>query len=212
MLKLTCFSDTHATEIDPILPKGDVLIFCGDFSGMSTTFDVIEFDRFMGKQKHKHKLVVLGNHEKQCEQDWNLVNLMTNCKVLFDSSIVIKGVKFFGTSWQPEFNNWAFNRTEEELVELYKRIPNDTDVLISHCPPYGIVDMAHGEHLGSKALKERINQINPKLVICGHIHGGYGKVCTVGIPESTIPKTIYVNCSILDDDYREVNEPITIEI
>lgn len=96
--------------------------------------------------------------------------------LLVDSGVEIAGVKFWGTPWQPWFHDWAFNATEEELDQHFAKIPEGTDVLVSHGPPYGYGDLNNSGHrCGSKALYKHILRVKPQLVVCGHIHEAYGE-------------------------------------
>ena len=48
-------------------------------------------------------------------------------------------VRIYGSPWQPEFYNWAFNlpRNGEEMKARWDAIPDNTDILITHGPAYG---------------------------------------------------------------------------
>lgn len=96
---------------------------------------------------------------------------------LEESSVTISGIKIYGTPITPCFFNWAFNRYPGHDIELHaQKIPNDTDILITHGPPYGILDVnAKGEHCRCPSLSSRIQEVKPKQLICGHIHEGLCK-------------------------------------
>jgi Icc-related predicted phosphoesterase len=102
--------------------------------------------------------------------------------------------------------DWAFMKEPRDLVEVYAKIPAGIDILVSHQPPYGFGDRFpdRHDHVGSEALRDAIDRVRPRLVICGHIHGGRGRYEYDGIP-------IY-NVSILDDDYRPAFAPTVIEL
>jgi Icc-related predicted phosphoesterase len=206
-MKLVVFSDIHS-DYNFSLPEGDVLIYCGDFSGYGTMQDIIVFNKFLidNKDKYKDILVVYGNHETQVENNLDVSRaLFTGCKTLTDEAITIGGIKFYGTPWTKEFYNWAFMKPEEELKEIFKQIPDDTDVLISHGPAYGILDKnGHGECCGSAALRDRIREVKPKVFCFGHIHDAYAKRKYQG--------TTFINCSLLDDQYQMKNKPVIIEL
>jgi Icc-related predicted phosphoesterase len=126
---------------------------------------------------------------------------------LENEECVIENVKFYGTPVQPPFMNWAFNVFEPKLSEYWKIIPDDTDVLITHCPPYMILDyVPHSmQHEGSPTLYREINdRIKPRIHCFGHIHEGYGIVDMEDIK--------FVNASCLDGDYMAVNDPVIVEI
>ena len=106
--------------------------------------------------------------------------------------------------------DWAFMRSREALAEIYASIPEHVDILVSHQPPYGLGDQAvdeHSgkvEHLGSRELLAAIARVKPRLVICGHIHSGYGRFESAGTP-------IY-NVSVVNEHYRVVRSPTVIDI
>jgi len=91
--------------------------------------------------------------------------------------VIIEGVKFYGSPWQPRFFDWAFNLDRgEEIKKKWDLIPMDTDVLITHGPPYGILDLTHeGEKVGCEELMKAVLRVQPKIHIFGHIHEAYGE-------------------------------------
>tara|TARA_R110002073_G_scaffold128374_2_gene274096 strand:- start:242 stop:643 length:402 start_codon:yes stop_codon:yes gene_type:complete len=132
--------------------------------------------------------------------------IMTNCIYLQDESVEIEGLKIYGSPWQPWFFNWAFNlRTPEELKEKWDKIPEDTDVLVTHGPPLGILDLTmDGLNVGCSELIKAVERIKPRAHIFGHIHEGYG--------DTMLDGCIFVNASINTHRYRPINEPIIFEI
>jgi Icc-related predicted phosphoesterase len=118
-------------------------------------------------------------------------------------------LKIYGTPVQPPFCDWAFNRGEEQIQKYWDNIPKGLDILLLHCPPYGILDSTHhpkytSEHIGSKSLLKRIKEVKPKLVVFGHNHGEHGVVEEDGIK--------YVNASLVDELYKMTRKPIIIEM
>jgi hypothetical protein len=119
---------------------------------------------------------------------------------------VVFGVKFYGSPWQPELNNWSFNLPRgEALRKKWDLIPLDTQVLITHGPPHGILDYVDSdkEHVGCEDLLDVITKKLKflKYHIFGHIHGGTGVKPYKGVN--------YCNVSVLDEDYN-CNKPVTI--
>ena len=105
------------------------------------------------------------------------------------------------------FLNWAFMDSDDNLDRYHwSKIPKKTDVLLTHGPAHGYLDIAEpqGDHLGSKTLARRIEKLKIPFVIHGHIHGGYGI--------QKIKDTTYVNCSVLNEDYEVVNQPVVIDV
>jgi Icc-related predicted phosphoesterase len=112
--------------------------------------------------------------------------VLTSCPDLIyleDSSVTIDGVKFWGSPYQPPFHDWAFNRSDEERQVIYSNIPDDVDVLLSHGPPYQILDLCYdGTEAGCPILYDEIfNRIKPKMVVFGHIHEAAGHKLIDGI-------------------------------
>ncbi len=125
------------------------------------------------------------------------------------SAVEIDGLKIYGSPWQPRFYDWAFNLNRgAELEEKWRLIPPDTDVLITHGPPHGILDEVERqyyiENTGCEELRKRVEMICPKLHVFGHIHCGYGQIEKFG--------TEFVNASNCDEEYNPVNLPVIIDL
>jgi hypothetical protein len=142
-------------------------------------------------------------------------------------------LKVYGAPWQPEFCDWAFNLPlGPELKEKWDMIPNDTDVLITHGPPLGILDLASsGYRCGCPNLLEAIkNRVKPRLHIFGHIHEHYGKryilfyvfhfyasiyvflFCLLHIGTFFDGQTLFINASSCNLNYRPNNSPIVVDL
>ena len=231
-MKLTFISDTHTYMYDSnykelILPEGDILCFTGDImSSGHNEGELIHFLKWFSKQQFKYKIFIAGNHDRFLEKYSALANdIISDYRkdgviYLKNSSVEIEGLKFYGTPHQPYFCDWAFNVPDSnKLIDIYKQIPDDTDVLLTHCPPYGILDQSHRpnysnptgeEHLGSMELKLVLGEkcqfgCSPRVVAFGHIHGDGGKQLQIG-------DTLYINASLCDENYDPVNNIVTIEL
>jgi Icc-related predicted phosphoesterase len=127
---------------------------------------------------------------------------------LQDRAIELNGVKFYGSPWQPEFCNWAFNLSRDtgELGDKWAMIPEDTDVLITHGPPMGILDKCdHGKRVGCEELfNEVTHRVKPKIHVFGHIHEEYGTHKT--------DDTLFVNASTCTVMYEPTNPPIVVDL
>ena len=215
-------SDTHGFHESAALPEADVLVHAGDFSGRCTIEFIQAFNEWLGGLSYRHKIVIAGNHDtlfQNCSRNPGIdpvyaEALLTNCTYLKDSSVTIGGLKFYGSPWQPEFCDWAFNveRNSEQLRAIWDLIPDDTDVLITHGPPHGIRDQCpdmHDRkeiiHVGCELLVPAIfDRVRPKLHIFGHIHEGSGVEGRDGI--------IFVNASICTANYNPTNPTRMITI
>jgi hypothetical protein len=116
-------------------------------------------------------------------------------------------VKVYGSPWQPEFYNWAFNlpRMGWELEQKWTDIPENTDILITHGPAWGHLDTikGHSVPLGCELLSERLKTLKPKIHVFGHIHTGYGYKF-----DGT---THFFNAAILDERYNFTQKPFTVD-
>ena len=204
-MKIVFISDTHWKfgDIDQI-PEGDVLVHCGDLETRKLS-SLARFNEWIDKHPFKHKLVIAGNHDGFIEENPTLArDMMSDFTYLENSEYVIDGVKFYGSPMTPIFLDWHFMATPDRLKRYWDAIPNNTDILITHGPPWGIMDMAaDGTRCGCENLLRRVTQVKPKIHAFGHIHEGYGIKDLYGIK--------FINCSLLDADYKLVNKPIVID-
>jgi Icc-related predicted phosphoesterase len=206
-MRIVCISDTHHLEnhMKEKIPEGDVLVHSGDFTNVGSKEDVVAFNNWIGKLPHKYKIVIAGNHDWLLYNKKNARKFLTNCIYLEDEETIIDGKIFYGSPWTPIFFCWAFMGTERELKEKWDNIPDHTDVLITHGPPYGILDRnIEGYYTGSKALIEKVLELKPKLHIFGHIHESYG------VKRNDF--TCFVNASTCNRSYVPVNKPIVVDI
>lgn len=199
--------------VGPDLPGGDVLIHCGDISTRGSYDQIESFVCWMDEQvAYKHRIFIAGNH------DWGFYTKPGLCKKILanypeviylqDSSVVIDGIKIYGSPWQPRFYDWAFNleRNGEPLAKKWNAIPEDTDILLTHGPAHGILDLnGEGINCGCEILKERLAQIKPKIHAFGHIHEAYGVSGLYG-------DTVSINAAMLDGGYRYTHKPVDFEI
>jgi Icc-related predicted phosphoesterase len=230
-MRLVFISDTHlidAIRNTPLhVPDGDVLIHCGDATMQGSREEMDAFaERFMA-YPHKHKIFVPGNHDWDCQNVYesmpHAIIRLEWAHVLIDRAVIIEGVKFYGSPWQPEFFNWAFNLPRgKPLAEKWAKIPTDTDVLVTHGPPMGVLDRVwrteyadcyeedrghykqakyRREHVGCADLMARVKQVNPKVHAFGHIHCDYGSRSMTGL------RTTFINCALADERYFLSHKP-----
>eukprot|EP00026_Physarum_polycephalum_P017756 Phypoly_transcript_19088.p1 GENE.Phypoly_transcript_19088~~Phypoly_transcript_19088.p1 ORF type:complete len:151 (+),score=18.92 Phypoly_transcript_19088:146-598(+) len=133
-----------------------------------------------------------------------LLKGLQNCYYLRDKAINLEGINFYGAPWQPEFCKWAFNLPRgQALKEKWDMIPSNTDILITHGPPKGILDRVEGSNEGCADLLAAVQRIKPKYHIFGHIHEGYG--------EFSDGTTHFINASNLNGAYRPTNAVISFD-
>ncbi len=212
-LKLVLISDTHMKHWEIKLPKGDLLVVAGDFTFYGRVDELQDFNKWLGTIKHQFKHGVLltgGNHDGLLEDNLPLAKqLLFNCRVLINEAIEVEGLKFFFSPISPFFHDWWFNVHKGLPIRaVWASIPDDTNVLITHSPPFGILDTVvgrRGEHLGCEELTARIGELKQlKLSVFGHIHSSSG--------QTTIGGVTYVNASQLDEQYQLAYKPIVIEL
>ncbi|EMP57098.1 metallophosphoesterase [Marinobacter santoriniensis NKSG1] len=212
-VRIVCISDTHSMheEIDDI-PDGDVLVHAGDCLGRGTLFELDDFNYWLGELPHAHKILIAGNHDWCFERYPDKARpLVTNAVYLEESGVTIDGIEFWGSPYTPRFRDWAFNVDRgEKIASHWAKIPETTDVLITHGPPEGIFDEVVGPDCGMSVgcadLAKRIDSLHLKAHIFGHIHEAYG----YGVRAKDGVK--FANASICDKRYRAIRKPIVIDL
>lgn len=210
-ISIIIISDTHNKHKQlGILPDADVIIHCGDFTSIGREHEIRNFFKwFSNLNQYKHKIIIAGNHDMMFESNGMHARSLVPPNVIYlqDNFINIEGYNFYGTPVQKIFGNWAFNKTDESLEKYYKEIPENTDILITHNPPYMVGDYVpfSKSNQGSISLfNEIVNRVKPILSCYGHIHEGRGVKVIDGIT--------FINASNLDDNYDCVYKPTLIEI
>lgn len=211
-MKIVIISDTHSRHHDIRVPDGDVLVHAGDATFNGTQAEIASFGYWFGNLPHKHKIFIAGNH------DWlfqtmrplalgALRSFDEKIHYLEDSGVEIDGIKFWGSPWQPEFFNWAFNLPRgKQLERHWDMIPENTDVLITHSPPCGILDWSirDRQHTGCRDMLAAVLRVRPQVHAFGHIHGSYGT--------KELHGTKFVNACICTEKYMPTNKPITAKV
>jgi len=211
--KIVIISDTHGKHeyltskgMGNTLGEGDILIHCGDVSNVGKTHEIKDFLDWFSNTPFTHKIFIAGNHDFGFEHvDYIAPDYIEKgVHYLFDNSVEIDGIKFYGSPWQPEFYNWAFNlKRGEQLAKVWAKIPTDTDVLITHGPAYRMLDHTiSGQMVGCEDLFNRILEVRPKIHCCGHIHWAYGQKSFNG--------TEFINAAVLNERYEHENKPVKL--
>lgn len=227
-MRIVSISDTHSDHRSLVIPECDVLIHSGD---TVTNFDIddvasgksmVKFRDFLdwfAEQPARYKMFIGGNHDfglsiesygfrKSYEEA-----IGDDIIYLRDSEFVVDGVKFYGTPFQPYFCGMAFNIKEHAGREAKMNlIPDDTNVLLTHMPPKGIMDRVFGMHekkwiyCGCGALTKRLPELKQlKIHAFGHVHSTRGAKSIGGV--------WHVNSAICGaNPYRAVNRPYVIDI
>jgi Icc-related predicted phosphoesterase len=208
-LKFLAISDTHGRHHSIRLPKADVLLHAGDISYHGKKEEVIDFLQWFARQKFEYKIFIAGNHDfylEHAKQEDLLKLIPEGVTYLKDSGINIGEIKVWGSPVTPWFYNWAFNRHRGEAIRKHwDQIPPGTDLLMTHGPVYGFLDMVINEqHVGCQDLLRTVLTIQPKVHLCGHIHESYGSIKRSGIR--------FINASVVNEQYELANKPVMFEL
>lgn len=207
--KIACISDTHLKNPSWDFEPADILVHAGDITLFGKLKELAKACEWIAGLPFKEKVIIAGNHDFCVQRDpegSQRVFQTHGLTYLQDESITIEGLKFYGSPWTPVFNNYAFNAQRgEPLREIWSYIPDDTDILVTHGPPFGILDLAGPQRLvGCDDLLDRVQQLHLKAHIFGHIHYSYGLRVRGG--------TQFVNASSLGNLLKTKRDPIYIYI
>lgn len=210
-MRLVCMADTHLYHDELKVPAGDVLIHAGDFCRRGNLRECQAFADWWNFLPHRDKILVPGNHE-HCFQDQRArAEAMfhgTHC--LIDESALVRGLRVYGSPWQPVYYDWAFNLPRgAPLAEKWARIPHGLHLLVTHSPPFGTGDTtshfdrghAGGTHCGCEALRDRVAVVRPALHVYGHVHEAGGAWPTAwGLSANVTTWECERPCSVFDID------------
>lgn len=193
-------------------PVADVIIHAGDVSMGGTEYEIEKFLQWYSKLPYQYKILIAGNHDKLFDFQSGIAKeiLKKYPEIIYLESqeVVINGIKIYGEPRQPKFGyGWAFNKERgEDIKKYWDAVPDDTDIVIIHGPPKGILDMTmRGQQVGCEDLLHRIKELKSlKLCVFGHIHEDAGHLEKDGVH--------FVNASVLNLNYQLQNKPLVFEI
>lgn len=227
MTKILILSDTHGLQagLPYPLPEADIIVHAGDMTNRGTMVECMRALGWFNALPYKYRICIAGNHDLFLDSDHidcpstpsAIDAIMPKADGFFylnDSGCEVEGIKFWGSPVQPEFFHWGFNRMRgPEIQEHWDKIPEGTDVLITHGPAYKLVDQCPDfrfpnlddmlVNVGCVNLAKTIVKIKPKLHICGHVHYAYGHAYN--------GDTLHVNGSICTESYTPTNKPILVD-
>jgi Icc-related predicted phosphoesterase len=212
-MKICMISDTHEMHSKVNIPPCDVLIHAGDITGRGALEKLSAFNAW-GKALMEEGIVkqdficIAGNHDLSLETNKARAEHQLKDLTYLNNNSAFVGKERYHVYGIPEtlrFCDWAFNVTEEVIEDKLEAVPDNVDILVIHGPPWTVLDMnKEGTSCGSYALLTWIKKAQPKLVVCGHIHEGYG-LALVG-------RTLVVNASICTAAYAPTNQPIVLDL
>lgn len=207
MKRIVCISDTHGAHEKFKIPTGDILLYAGDFSKRGREQEIIAFNDWLGTLPHPHKVVIAGNHDFGMEKFPDKAHAwISHAHYLNDEEISIDGLRIWGSPITPWFFDWAFNRYRgADIAKHWDLIPEGIDILLTHGPPFGILDeTTQGKAVGCEDLKQAIQRVRPRLHVFGHIHEAHGLVEVDG--------TTYCNASLMDFHYNPTQSAWVIDL
>lgn len=229
-MKIACVSDTHG-RLNLEWPKADVLIIAGDI--LPNFKEDKESDGFLqsiyleetlrplvstlANEIYDYIVFVPGNHDRvfevHKERALDALAGIENFSVLINEGVFVNNKLFWGSPWTPWFygNRWSFNLPEDKAKvhkvskAVWSLIPTKTDILITHGPPFSVLDKVDGSERGCPHLASEVfKRVKPKLHVFGHIHAGSGQTEQSGIK--------FVNAAICNDFLEKKNSIRTVEI
>jgi len=204
-IRVVCISDTHELHRELFVPDGDLLIHAGDFTFWNHAPKIQDFNDWLGELPHQYKVAIPGNHDRAFNQAPKWRAKITNAVLLINEGVRLCGLKIWGSP--VTCDDAAYGHTKsEERASLYATIPADTDILITHGPPFGILDHEKGSDRkqGCPELRNAVMRVKPRLHVFGHVHTGYGVMPT--------KSTLFVNAALLGWAGDLENRPIVMDI
>jgi Icc-related predicted phosphoesterase len=202
-------SDTHSRYRSLFeMPEGDILLMAGDLTFRGGEDELEQLNDWLDRQDYKHKVIIPGNHDLSFESQWEWAcsKVPAADAILNQELYDADGLKIWGEPRQPWFYDWAYNVDRNRMKnECWDKVPDDIDILLTHGPPWGVGDYtSRGAHAGCVAQRKYILEKKPRLVVCGHIHPGYG-IHILG-------NTTVVNASVVNHMYKVVNPPVVLDM
>ena len=216
-MRLAAISDIHGRQgTIREFPKADLCVIAGDVCTTGKLTQLKQFIQDIRKWPYDKIIFVAGNHDRCLEgerrpQALEIIAKDPRIVMLRDEALVVDGIKFYGSPWTPCYGRWAFMRPDDLLGDhVWRFIPDDTDILITHGPACGILDRVGNRLPGSNTLRYELDKgrIKLKAHIFGHIHEGRGSMEVPTYGEITY---MAYNVSYLDSKYEPYPQaPFTV--
>lgn len=209
-MRIVVISDTHGRHRELGNLSGDVLVHAGDiemlFERDMGRFYLDDIDDWFAEQHFDRIFCIGGNHDFALER--RVVDghqPFRNATWLHERAETFAGVTFYGASWVPMLRQLPFYADAESLSAAWSRIPDSVDVLVTHTPPHGILDVSgSGKVLGCHGLADRLKMLTPALHCFGHVHNSAG--------HRKISGTNYVNATSVNSDFQIAHTPFLFDL
>ena len=182
VMRICLLADTHRNHREVTIPSCDLLIHAGDFCRFEERDEetLEDVDAWFAEVPAARVIAVGGNHDfplylREFRFD--------HAEFLEDSGTEFRDLKIYGSPWCPDLVNFAYFAPGPQLRERWRAIPSGIDILVTHVPPHGILDLptAGNVHLGCPFLRAELDRIRPRLHVFGHVHASHGQVREAGI-------------------------------
>ena len=211
MKRIWHISDTHTFEHLLQIPSNiDIVIHSGDesnsFEVYKNEIECKQFINLFSKLPIKNKVMIGGNHSAYIAKhtrEFRQLCKENNIIYLENESVKVEGLNIWGSPFSPTFGNWYFMKGRDKMHKLWENIPNDTDIIVTHTPPKGCLDLSYDrnhnlEMCGCVSLLKHTFRVKPKLVLYGHIHNSEN-VLNAGQMKLANLDTIFSNGSVVTD-------------
>lgn len=207
-LDIAIISDTHLRHRRVRMGRGALMIHCGD---MLDLFDdgpeqLDSIDAWFGAQRFDAVVCTGGNHDHAIERRVAAGDrVFANARFLSDAEWAFRGLRLYAAPWVPDLPGHAFHQPPDALRRKWAAIPAGIDVLITHTPPAGILDVSsRGRALGCPMLRAELPRIAPRVHCFGHVHASAG--------QRRIGDTLFVNASAMISGGRGMRDPVRIRL
>lgn len=210
MKKIWHFSDTHNLHRQINVPEGiDIAIFTGDCSNPFDVFrnlpEAEDFIKWYSELNIPCKIFIAGNHDAAFAKGRITRSQLFDLGIIYleNEGVEIDGIKIWGSPITPTFGNWYFMKPRHKMHELWSHIPDDTDIIVTHGPPKGILDLSidrdnNLDQCGCASLVKHVERIRPRYVMFGHIHN-VAHIKNAGTYQCPNTGTVYSNGSCVED-------------
>jgi hypothetical protein len=215
-MRLVATSDCHGKLGEVALPPGDVLVLAGDLLADAPDdardpdgwqADALRaLDTYLADLPFRLVLLVAGNHDGVLQRRPDLGPGLRGARYLEDAGLELDGVRFWGSPWQTGLWHHPFFLPDgREARAAFGKVPASTDVLVTHSPPWGCLDVWDPPHrLGSRMLRARVAAVGPRVHIFGHMHPSYGA--------ARLGETRAFNAALCDERGAPANPPHVVDL
>lgn len=219
-MRIWCISDTHCQHGGLVVPDCDAIIHAGDeANSRDVTSNLVESCRFFEwySSLAPKKYFIPGNHSVAMQAGLVPMHVWLDVMALVHNDYFMTNkLLVFGSPYTPAWGeSWAYMRKRHRMSDVWDTVPLDTDILVTHGPPKGVLDITHDRdtkaliQVGCSSLRKKVAEIKPRYHIFGHIHDEKG-ISNAGVFERDGTK--FVNCSVCDNRGNLINNGVLIDV